>query len=234
MEKIRKVNYVNEVYDQLSAMISGGELAEGMKIPSENVLGRELNVSRSVVREALQRLRAERRIITYQGLGSFCANPMNYELDQGEEELDMTPEEFQEFLGFRAALEYGAIMQAVVHRTPEDLAAIETHLNAMLRGPQGEAYTKEDEAFHYGVYLATHNSMIIDAYTAVRPRVYRALLYLNLHKGAKGISGTFHQQLFECIRDGSSERAIKLMKAHDEYNRVRVAEYWKLGSHQNA
>ena len=53
MEKIRKVNYVNEVYDQLSAMISGGELAEGMKIPSENVLAREMNVSRSVVREAL-------------------------------------------------------------------------------------------------------------------------------------------------------------------------------------
>ena len=81
MEKIKKINYVNEVYDQLNAMIMGGTISEGMKIPSEMMLAREMNVSRPVVREALQRLRAEHKIITYQGMGSFCANPLNYEND---------------------------------------------------------------------------------------------------------------------------------------------------------
>ena len=111
MEKIRKINYVNEVYDQLNAMICCGEISEGMRIPSEMTLAKEMNVSRPVVREALQRLRAEHKIITYQGTGSFCANPLNYENELDEGGDNITEDDFREFQEFRAAVEYGAVQQ---------------------------------------------------------------------------------------------------------------------------
>ena len=228
MEKIRKINYVNEVYDQLNTMIVTGTLSEGMKIPSEMTLAREMNVSRPVVREALQRLRAEHKIITYQGMGSFCANPLNYENDLDEGGESITEEEFREFQEFRSIVEYGAVAQAAEKRTEEDLAAIKSRLDAMLAAPQVEAYTREDEAFHYSIYLATHNALIIEAYSAVRPRIFRVLSFLNRHKGAKGISGNFHYQLYECIVNRTPEQAIRIIKTHDEYNRARVAEYEKL------
>lgn len=228
MEKIIKVNYVNQVYDQLNQMILDKVISEGNKLPSEMTLAREMNVSRPVVREALQRLRAEHKIITHQGMGSFCANPLNYENETGEGGEDITEREFQEFQQFRAALEYSAVVQAAEQRTEEDLALIRSHLSAMLQDPPADVYSQEDEAFHYSVYLATHNPMVIKAYTAVRVEVFRVLNYLNRHKGAHGISGNFHTRLYECIRDRTPEDAIRLMKAHDEYNYARVAEYQKL------
>lgn len=228
MEKIIKVNYVNQVYDQLNQMILDKVIAEGNKLPSEMTLAREMNVSRPVVREALQRLRAEHKIITHQGMGSYCANPLNYENESGEAGEDITEEEFREFQLFRAALEYSAVVQAAERRTDEDLALIRSHLSSMLKEPPSDIYSQEDEAFHYSVYLATHNQMIIKAYAAVRMEVFRVLSYLNRHKGARGISGNFHTRLYECIRDRTPEDAIRLMKAHDEYNYARVAEYQKL------
>lgn len=228
MEKIIKVNYVNQVYDQLNQMILDKVIAEGNKLPSEMTLAREMNVSRPVVREALQRLRAEHKIITHQGMGSYCANPLNYENETGEVGEDITEEEFGAFQQFRAALEYSAVVQAAERRTDEDLILIRSHLSAMLKEPPSDIYSQEDEAFHYSVYLATHNQMIIKAYAAVRMEVFRVLSYLNRHKGAHGISGNFHTRLFECIRDRTPEDAIRLMKAHDEYNYARVAEYQKL------
>ena len=228
MEKIKKINYVNAVYDQLNTLISSGAMSEGTKIPSELSLARELNVSRPVVREALQRLRAERKIITYQGMGSFCANPLNYENELENNADGITEAEFMEFQEFRACVGYGALRQAAVKRTENDLCRLKSHLDAMLEMPSGEAYSKEDEAFHHCVYLATHNSLIIDAYTTVRPRIFRVLSYLNRHKGAKPLSENFHQQIYECIANKSPEQAIRIMKTHDEYNRARVAEYQKL------
>lgn len=232
MEKIRKINYVNEVYDQLNAMICCGEISEGMRIPSEMALAKEMNVSRPVVREALQRLRAEHKIITYQGTGSFCANPLNYENELDEGGDNITEDDFREFQEFRAAVEYGAVQQAAENRTEEDLRVIKSHLDGMLQMPPEdysvETYSREDEAFHYAIYLATHNSMMIDAYTAVRPRIYRVLSYLNRHKGAVGISGDFHQLLFDYIVKKQPCQAARLIKSHDEYNRARVAEYQKM------
>ena len=125
-------------------------------------------------------------------------------------------------------MEYGAVAQAAEKRTEEDLAAIKSRLDAMLAAPQVEAYTREDEAFHYSIYLATHNALIIEAYSAVRPRIFRVLSFLNRHKGAKGISGNFHYQLYECIVNRTPEQAIRIIRTHDEYNRARVAEYEKL------
>lgn len=232
MEKIKKINYVNEVYDQLNAMICSGEISEGMRIPSEMALAKEMNVSRPVVREALQRLRAEHKIITYQGTGSFCANPLNYENELDESGDSITEDDFREFQEFRAVVEYGAILQAAENRTEEDLRVLKSHLDGMLQMPpedySAEAYSREDEAFHYSIYLASHNSLMIDAYSAIRPRIYRVLSYLNRHKGAAGISGDFHHLLYECIVKKQPGQAARLIKDHDEYNRARVAEYQKL------
>ena len=64
MQSIKKVNYVNEAYSQIDEMIASGVWVEGQKIPSETALAKELGFSRVVIREALQRMRAERKIIT--------------------------------------------------------------------------------------------------------------------------------------------------------------------------
>jgi len=55
----------------LKERILSGDLAPGSKLPSESELVAAYAVSRTVVREAVTRLRAEGLVETFQGLGSF-------------------------------------------------------------------------------------------------------------------------------------------------------------------
>ena len=55
----------------LKDKIFAGDLPPGKKLPSETELIEEFGVSRTVVREAVTRLRAEGLIETFQGRGSF-------------------------------------------------------------------------------------------------------------------------------------------------------------------
>lgn len=59
------------IADQLRQKIKSGELAGGTKLPSEQELRRDYNVSAQVVRASMAQLRAEGLIVTQQGTGTF-------------------------------------------------------------------------------------------------------------------------------------------------------------------
>lgn len=73
---IAKKNLVDEAHQQMKQMIQAKVWREGEILPSEHKLCKDLGVSRVVVREVLQRLRAEKLIVTRQGVGSFVSNPI--------------------------------------------------------------------------------------------------------------------------------------------------------------
>jgi DNA-binding FadR family transcriptional regulator len=224
LQSIKKVNYVNEAYSQIDEMIASGVWVEGQKIPSETALAKELGVSRVVIREALQRMRAERKIITRQGVGSFCANPNNY-IDFIENTEDtVTDEEMRVFQEFRSTVEYPVYRLAAKNRTEEDIAALLADQEKM-KEAEGDAvaYTKADAMFHYHIYCASHNPYFIKSYNAVMDLMVRVLFRLNSVPDAYNYSRKFHKQLFECIRDGRDVDLIEIMQTHDNYNVVRSA-----------
>lgn len=55
----------------LRAQIDKGELAPGARLPSETALQQTYDVARGTVRRALEMLRQEGRIVTFDGRGSF-------------------------------------------------------------------------------------------------------------------------------------------------------------------
>ena len=70
------------LYEQLISyfrtMIQSGALKPGDKVITEGELCRCLNISRTTVRQAMEQLTAEGRIVRYRGKGSFIANPKMY------------------------------------------------------------------------------------------------------------------------------------------------------------
>ena len=226
MHSIKKVNYVNEAYAQIDEMITNGTWVEGQKIPSEMVLAKDLNVSRVVIREALQRMRAERKILTRQGLGSFVANPNNFVNLLEHEEDALSPEEFDHFLAFRSTVERAAVYHATKSRTQEDLDILAADLERM-KATEGEpiAYTQADATFHYHIYCATHNPYFIKSYNAVSDMIIRNLHRLNAVADAFRFSRSFHLHLYEYIRDRKADEALKEMENHDAYNETRFAAF---------
>ena len=63
----------HQITDQLKALISGGHLEAGTKLPSLRELSKSLDVSLITVRRAYQELEFEKYIITKQGKGTFVA-----------------------------------------------------------------------------------------------------------------------------------------------------------------
>lgn len=71
----------NQVKELLLSEIESGKYTEGDRLPSDNVLMRELKVSRNTVREALSFLTTEGHVIRIQGKGTYVTNKQSAELD---------------------------------------------------------------------------------------------------------------------------------------------------------
>lgn len=66
---------VDEVADQIRRRIEDGELAEGMRLPSERDLAEELGISRTVLRESLRSLESLGYVEARVGQGRFVVDP---------------------------------------------------------------------------------------------------------------------------------------------------------------
>lgn len=64
-----------QIADQLRAAINRGDIAAGDKLPSEAELMRHYDVARMTVRQAVQELRTEGRVVAEQGRGVFVRLP---------------------------------------------------------------------------------------------------------------------------------------------------------------
>ena len=71
IEKVKRVNIGDQVYDRLQKMIFDGTWKSGDKLPSENVLAESFGVSRMTIRQELQKLVAIGLVETRIGEGSF-------------------------------------------------------------------------------------------------------------------------------------------------------------------
>ena len=67
----RRANLAEIVIQELSSRIDNGTYGPGDKLPSEQALCKEFNVSRPVIREAVASLRLGGRLIARQGVGVF-------------------------------------------------------------------------------------------------------------------------------------------------------------------
>jgi DNA-binding FadR family transcriptional regulator len=117
----------------LKDKILAGELAPGAKLPSEAELIEEYAVSRTVVREAVTRLRAEGLVETQQGRGSFVLavpEPSSFSV---ESSAIRTQADVLAMLDFRIGVESEAAALAARHHTAADADAISAAMDGFVR-----------------------------------------------------------------------------------------------------
>ena len=73
LELQRPDSLVMRVVSAIRAEIDSGQLAPEARLPTEQQLAEQLNVSRSVVREAIAQLKADGVLTARRGLGSFIS-----------------------------------------------------------------------------------------------------------------------------------------------------------------
>ncbi len=157
-EKIPVHTMSDSVAEKLLAQIDKGVFAKGDKLPTEAGLAQAFGVSRTVVREAVSRLRNEGVIESRQGSGMFVtagsvARPLR--IDYAEA---IGPDAVTQILELRRAIEAEVAAQAALRRTEAQMDAIDAALEAIdtavAAGANGVA---EDVAFHLVISEATGN-----------------------------------------------------------------------------
>src|SRR6476620_2595056 len=112
----------DQVSQALLARIESGQLKPGEKLPSEAVLAVEFGVSRTVVREAVSRLKHEALLESRQGSGVFVSLHTAMKPLKIDASVTESREEVLQIVELRRALESEAASVAAQRRSSSQLA----------------------------------------------------------------------------------------------------------------
>lgn len=155
------------VVEELGRRILAGEIAEGaiLDIPS---IETDLDVSRTVLREALRVLRAKGLVDARPKRGTFVQPRAQWQLldpDVVRWRFESSIEDgrlLDDLAEVRGILEPASARLAALRRTDEDIAALEQALAQMRAAARGEGdAVAADLAFHRSLLAATHNELLV-------------------------------------------------------------------------
>lgn len=221
----RRTTLSDRVYHVLYSRIINGEYPTNQKLPSETTLASEFDVSRPVLREALERLRKEDMIYSRQGAGSFVRAHRTMPVGYARVE---TLADIQRCYEFRLNLETEAAALAAERRNDATLEEIAASLD-MLRDATESLQHREDAdfAFHTGITKASNNHYFEVSLRALREQIYVGMtLHGNalINEGPVGLANVLdeHSAIFHAIRDRKANEARELMRKHLEHSRDRL------------
>jgi GntR family transcriptional repressor for pyruvate dehydrogenase complex len=162
-----RVNASTSLADRVAVVLTeeirSGRWPVGSKLPTEVQLVEQLGVSRTVVREAISRLRNAGLVEPRQGSGVFILNRATAPLDLAVDE-DQTPEnkvKVLQIVEVRRAVEAEAAGLAAERATPADIRAMRDALVALdLAVAEGGDGVEEDLAFHRTIADASDNPVL--------------------------------------------------------------------------
>ncbi len=146
-----------EIVTRLTADIVSGKLLPGSRLPTEQEMIAATGVSRTVIREAVAALRADKLVISRQGIGTFVAEkirrPFRVEFDERSSLRDVL-----NVMELRTGVEVEAAGLAAERATPAQIRKITERFEAIQAAiDAGENAVEEDFAFHCEIAEATNN-----------------------------------------------------------------------------
>ncbi len=223
--RIEKINLVDAVYTQLRDFLVSDQWPEGTKIPSENELCKQFSVSRVVVREALQKLRGEKLIVTRQGVGTYVANPSNF--IASKQTIELSEQVYREFLDFRQAVEFNAIKLAKNQATKEDFRKMAACVDTMeAAGEDDNSYNIADYSFHLSVVEASHNDWLVRAMVANQNAILNVFSAMNAVPGCRDFGVKSHRQIIENLRNGQIRVILESYREMGQYNMTRLQRFF--------
>jgi GntR family transcriptional repressor for pyruvate dehydrogenase complex len=219
LKPVRVKRVSDQVFEQLRDLIFRGELKPGEKIMPERDLSEALGVSRTTVRNAINKLVTLGYLAHKQGRGTFVrssaglgSNPFSLVL--GDPEITIG-----HILDVRMGLECNAAAGAARNADSEDIAIITSHLKDMkIEVRQGGLGTEADVSFHMAVAYATKNPLQVlimkNFYDVLFTGIHTSLA--RLYEDPKNIDAilTQHTAIALAIEHRQPATAETAMKGH--------------------
>jgi len=194
---------VNYVYQELRHRIFLKEIKANQRLP-EISIAKQLNVSRTPIREAFRKLAEEGLVIIRPNDGASTISPSIKDIKDAYE--------------IREQLECFAIKQSVKKITPLQLCLLEENIQKEERIFQErnlEAYLDINTHFHRIIAESSNNKLLADYIENVLKRTYIYMIfYESFFDFDNNPSLDEHRAILATLRKRNEERAIKLMSKH--------------------
>ncbi len=216
MDGIERPKSLTElVTETMRDWIISGRLELGSRL-SEARLAKQLNVSRTPVREAVNRLEIE---------GLLCVEPQ-----RGSFVFELQPDELAKLCDARVCLETAALRSALAHE-PKGLSdklhdIVERMRDARKRKDDSE-YLALDTEFHQSILEFSGNVFLNDAYQAIAQKMAAIRNRLGRHPDHMAKSFDEHVGLLAAVDKGETEESVGILIKHIDR---KEGSYWDLAT----
>jgi GntR family transcriptional repressor for pyruvate dehydrogenase complex len=219
LERIEHGTLSQRAAEAMLNYILANDLRPGATLPAVATLAEKLGVSRPIVRESLNALRALGIVEIANGKKATIRD-----LDNGVlriyfgRALQIVDDSMRDVMDVRVGIEIRSAALAARHRSAEDVIRLRDIMAQMREGAGGAAeFSLHDTALHLAISEASGNKLIFhiveSLQSALRNVSYHGVLALGDRETLDGIVAE-HGRLVEAIADGDEDEAASLMQSH--------------------
>ena len=226
----------DQVAEQLATEIKQGRLMPGDKLPTEARLVAQFEVSRTVVREAVSRLKSLGLVDSRQGSGVFVSQKLPFAPLNFEARHAASQEAVIQMVEVRRALEAEVAALAAQRRNAQDIRALKQAVKALdtavKSGGNGVA---EDVKFHRAIADATRNPFLIQTLEYLGQFLHGATQVTRANE-ARRIDfatevQTEHHAILQAVEAGDADAARQAAATHMGNAIVRIQrappDFWQ-------
>ena len=229
LKPIKPKRISDQVFEQIRELIYKGEFKPGQQILPERELAVSMAVSRTSVRNAINKLVTMGLLEHRQGQGTFVSSPNSRKGNPLAAAMATEDATLDDLLEVRLGLECNAAMLAAIRATDSDIVSLERSLEEMEEALEATSKisTESDAAFHMAVAFASKNPVLIHLM-----RNFYDFLFIGIKKNLTHMYQDtdmlhdvidHHREVFNAIRDHQPELADSAMRNHIGY----VQKYFK-------
>jgi DNA-binding FadR family transcriptional regulator len=225
----------DRVTEALMNKIQGEELAPGSQLPSEQVMATRFGVSRTVIREAISRLKSEGLVDTRQGRGAFVragSTDVPFRIDF---DIRDPLQSLLYILEMRESLDSEIAFLAAERRSRDQMAEIKRALAEIERATRsGRDGVAEDVKFHWSIARATGNPFFAELIQFLSRFLSRATLVTRSNEGRRDAlaqqTRLEHESIVQAIERRDPKAASVAARTHmiNAASRIKSADtdFW--------
>ena len=218
MVLIKRTSAAEEAFKILHEWIISGKLKPGDKLPSQDKLAKQFDVSRNTIREAIYKLTVMGLLITKQGAGTIVniSSPTSY-MASLSDHLLLHPTTVREFIEARVIVEQATVRLAVLRARPEDLEMLSGIIDQQkeaFNNNDPETFIQLDGKFHVALARMSGNSVLLKFLETVRELLHNFIAGVSRLPGGIESAINCHREILETMRSRDSKKAEEKILQH--------------------
>jgi GntR family transcriptional repressor for pyruvate dehydrogenase complex len=234
-QPVVELTLADRVTQRLAEQLRSGAYPVNARLPTEIKMAEEFGVSRTVVREAISRLKSEGLVETRQGSGTAVLDPRSSAAFRLTAPDSNPADGVLRIIELRCGIEAQMAALAASRRTASEMGDIKRSLKAIDRAvANGGDGVKEDLEFHMAISRATRNPYYTDLLGMLTRALQDAIRVTRSNEARRADFTAAVQAEHEAIsaaifaRDPEAARLAALRHMESTVSRIEVAEagFW--------